>query len=180
MELLMDINRLGVTVLVFSIVLPILIVQDVVSVWAFRRNWDGRTLAFMIPGAAVGILLGYLFAALISIAMVEMAVGVTSIGFAAWQLWIRRHALPPAPGPITWVASIFGLASGFTSQISHAGGPPFQMYLLPKQLPRDVFIGTSAIYFVTARLLPRVLGLDAIDDVLVANEAFEELVPFGG
>ncbi|MFZ4689843.1 MAG: sulfite exporter TauE/SafE family protein [Polymorphobacter sp.] len=130
-----------------SIVLPILIVQDVVSVWAFRRNWDGRTLAFMIPGAAVGILLGYLFAALISIAMVEMAVGVTSIGFAAWQLWIRRHALPPAPGPITWVASIFGLASGFTSQISHAGGPPFQMYLLPKQLPRDVFIGTSAIYF---------------------------------
>ena len=32
---------------------------------------------------------------------------------------------------------------------------------------------------VTARLLPRVLGLDAIDDFLRADEAFEELVPFG-
>ena len=33
---------------------------------------------------------------------------------------------------------------------------------------------------VTVRLLPRVLGLDAIDDVLVADEALEELVPFVG
>jgi hypothetical protein len=35
-------------------------------------------------------------------------------------------------------------------------------------------------WYVTARLLPRVLGLDAIDDFLVADEAFEELGPFGG
>lgn len=40
-----------------------------------------------------------------------------------------------------------GVAAGFTSQIAHAGGPPFQIYVLPKNLPRDVFIGTSAIFF---------------------------------
>lgn len=47
--------------------------------------------------------------------------------------------------------------------------------------PVDVpAIGLGDRRIVTARLLPRVLGLDTIDDILVADEAFEELVPFGG
>ena len=53
-----------------AILLPILIVQDVVSVWAFRRTWDRRILAIMIPGAAAGILAGYLLAAQVSAAAV--------------------------------------------------------------------------------------------------------------
>ena len=39
------------------------------------------------------------------------------------------------------------MATGFTSQIAHAGGPPFQMWVMPRQLPRDVLVGTSAIFF---------------------------------
>ena len=45
------------------------------------------------------------------------------------------------------MGSLFGIATGFTSQIAHAGGPPFQMWVMPRRLPRDVFIGTSAIFF---------------------------------
>ena len=47
----------------------------------------------------------------------------------------------------SWVGSVFGVATGFTSQIAHAGGPPFQMWVMPKRLPRDVFVGTSAFFF---------------------------------
>ena len=36
-------------VLAASITLPILIVQDVVSVWAFRKTWDRNVLAVMLP-----------------------------------------------------------------------------------------------------------------------------------
>ena len=31
--------------------------------------------------------------------------------------------------------------------IAHAGGPPFQIYVMPQRLPRDVFVGTGAIVF---------------------------------
>ena len=31
--------------------------------------------------------------------------------------------------------------------IAHAGGPPFQIYVMPQRLPRDVFVGTGAILF---------------------------------
>jgi uncharacterized membrane protein YfcA len=48
-----------------AILLPILIAQDVVGVTAFRRSWSGSILAIMLPGATVGIALGYLFAAIV-------------------------------------------------------------------------------------------------------------------
>lgn len=131
-----------------AILLPILLVQDAVSVWAFRRTWDARILAAMLPGAAVGIALGYWFAAAVAPKAVLFALGFISILFALWQLWVERgrRILAPSNSPL-WLGSFFGGVAGFTSQIAHAGAPPFQMWVLPRRLPRDVFVGTSAIFF---------------------------------
>lgn len=131
-----------------AILLPILIVQDVVAVAAFRKRWDGSVLAAMLPGAAVGIGLGYLLAAEISAAAVMAALGAISILFGAYRLWAERGApIGPSSGSPAWAGSLFGVAAGFTSQIAHAGGPPFQMWVMPKRLERDVFVGTSALFF---------------------------------
>ncbi|MCI3133002.1 sulfite exporter TauE/SafE family protein [Phenylobacterium aquaticum] len=133
-----------------SITLPILIVQDVVSVWAFRRTWDRKILILMLPSAAVGIFAGYALAAFVKPGAVELAIGAISVVFAVQRLWVERGGaqLPePRPEGLPWRGVLAGAAAGFTSQISHAGGPPFQMYVLPKRLPRDVFIGTSALFF---------------------------------
>jgi hypothetical protein len=132
-----------------SVTLPILIVQDAVSVWVFRRAWDRKSLAILTPSALVGIVLAYLLAAHVSTAAVELAVGLVSLVFGARQLQItlRGAARPGQPSDLMGVA--WGAASGFTSQIAHAGGVPFQIYMLPKRLDRDVLIGTSAIFFAT-------------------------------
>jgi uncharacterized membrane protein YfcA len=37
--------------------------------------------------------------------------------------------------------------TGFTSMVAHAGGPPFQIYVMPQRLPRDIFVGTGAVLF---------------------------------
>jgi len=135
-----------------AILLPILIVQDVVGVWAFRKTWDRRTLAIMLPGAAVGILAGYLLAARVSPVTILAVLGAISILFAAHRLWIARGGRIAAPRDIPAVADAalgvgLGAASGFTSQIAHAGQPPFQMWVLPKALPPASLVGTTAIYF---------------------------------
>ena len=131
-----------------AILLPILIAQDVVGVAAFRRSWDGSILLAMLPGAVVGIAMGWLLAARISAEAVMAVLGAITILFGAYRLWAERgggvEAASNAPG---WVGTLFGVATGFTSQIAHAGGPPFQMWVMPKKLPRDVFVGTSAIFF---------------------------------
>jgi uncharacterized membrane protein YfcA len=130
-----------------SITLPILIVQDVVGVWAFRHSWDARILALMLPSAAIGIAIGYALAAHVSSAAVELAVGAVSILFALQRLWAERHGATVVANASPFVGALCGVVAGFTSQIAHAGGPPFQMYVLPKRLARDTFIGTSALFF---------------------------------
>ncbi|HKH96646.1 MAG TPA: TSUP family transporter, partial [Beijerinckiaceae bacterium] len=62
-----------------AILLPILVVQDAVSVWAYRGQWDRRNLAILIPGGVVGVVLGYLLAAWVSDAALSLAVGAMSI-----------------------------------------------------------------------------------------------------
>lgn len=137
-----------------AIVLPVLIVQDVVGVWAFRKSWDGSILKLMLPTALVGIILGYLFAAVLSVTAVLGALGVISILFAAYRLWSSRGGRLTAPknaSPL--IGAALGVASGFTSQIAHAGQPPFQMWVLPKQLDPATLVGTTAIYFAAVNWL---------------------------
>jgi uncharacterized membrane protein YfcA len=131
-----------------AITLPVLIVQDVVGVWAFRRTVDWRLLGWMLPGAVVGIGLGYVFAASVSPRAVMAAVGAISVLFGAYRLWAERHhgSSAAARWP-EWIGSLFGVASGFTSQVAHAGQPPFQLWVLPRKLPRDLLVGTTAIFF---------------------------------
>jgi uncharacterized membrane protein YfcA len=37
--------------------------------------------------------------------------------------------------------------AGFTSFVSHAGAPPYQVYVLPLRLEKTVFAGTTTILF---------------------------------
>lgn len=145
-----------------AILLPILIVQDVVSVWAFRKTWDRRIVLIMLPGALVGVAGGWFFADRLSEDAVMAALGAISVAFGLWRLWLERGGRQPlastSPG---WVGTLFGAATGFTSQIAHAGGPPFQMWVGPKRLPHETFVGTSSILFAVINYakLPAYLAL---------------------
>jgi uncharacterized membrane protein YfcA len=86
-------------VLAASITLPILIVQDVVSVWAFRKTWDRAILMLMLPSAAVGIFVGFALAAFVKPGAVELAVGAISVVFAVQRLWLERTGRAGARGP---------------------------------------------------------------------------------
>jgi uncharacterized membrane protein YfcA len=147
-----------------AILLPILIVQDAVSVWVFRKSWNKGVLAVTLPGAVAGIALGYALAAYVPAAAVELAIGAISIAFGLHRLLrAQGQGGQQAHSPVLGVAS--GVVSGFTSQISHAGAPPFQMYVLPLRLPQFEFIGTSAIYFAAVNWLkvPAYVALGQFD-----------------
>jgi uncharacterized membrane protein YfcA len=136
-----------------AILLPVLLVQDAIGVWAFRRNLDRSILALLLPSAAIGIALGYLLAAEVSTTGVLATLGIISIAFAAYRLWISRGNQPAPKHASPFVGGLLGIASGFTSQVAHAGQPPFQMYVLPKRLPPATLVGTTAIFFATVNWL---------------------------
>lgn len=131
-----------------AVLLPVLLVQDVVSVWSFRKSWDGWVIAWMLPGAAVGVALGTVLAAAVSEQRLLLVLGLVTLVFGLYRLWVERGrrfvAASNSPG---WVGSLFGVATGFTSQVAHAGGPPFQIWVTPRRLPHEAYIGTSSIVF---------------------------------
>lgn len=131
-----------------AILLPILILQDLVGVWAFRSVWDRRIILILLPAATVGIGLGYLLAAQVSATVVLGVLGALSILFALHRFWVERRGVITAPGASNpAVGAAFGVVSGFTSQIAHAGGPPFQMWVLPQGLSPASLAGTTAVFF---------------------------------
>lgn len=130
-----------------ALILPVLMVQDVVTVWSYRRTWHGPTLLHLVPGALVGILAGFLFASVVSDAAIRLIVGTIAVGFCL-DRWLRARAELIQPKPQNWLSgTVFGALSGYTSFVIHIGGPPFNVYAMPRGLSRDVFVGTSAIFF---------------------------------
>lgn len=130
-----------------SIILPVLIAQDVISLWFYRHTFDRRNLKILLPGACIGIAAGYLFAASVDDAAIELMVGLIAAGFGFHRL-TKHAARANAPTMAHPAFGVFwGAVSGFVSMIANAGAPPFQVYVVPQQLPRDIFVGTGVVFF---------------------------------
>lgn len=49
--------------------------------------------------------------------------------------------------------------SGITTMVAHSGGPPLAMYLLPLGLPKQIYAGTTSLFFTIGNLLKAGLWL---------------------
>jgi uncharacterized membrane protein YfcA len=134
-----------------AIMLPILIAMDWLGVWAYWREWSAANLRIMLPAAFLGVGIGWATAAFVSESHVRLLVGLIGL------LFTLDHWLPLRPkaaaGP-SWVkGSFWAVLVGFTSFVSHSGGPPFAVYMLPQRLRNAVYAGTSIMLFTAINLL---------------------------
>jgi uncharacterized protein len=136
-----------------AILLPIMLAQDAAAVWVYRKDWDRRILTIMLPGALIGIGAAWALAAHISDAAVRVFIGVTTIAFVLYN-WVGPTRLAREVGSPNVAAGMFwGSLAGFTSTLCQAGGPPYQMYVLARKLPKMTFVGTTAFFFATLNAL---------------------------
>ena len=129
-----------------AIMLPVLILMDVIGLASYRGIYDRQILIDMLPAAMAGIFAGWLTAALVSDDWIRILIGVIAISFAVNQITRDFRRLPPA-GRNPIAASFWGTLTGFTSFIAHAGGPPFQAYVLPLKPDKMIYAGTAVVAF---------------------------------
>ena len=150
-----------------GLLLPIYVISDMFGLWAYRRAYDKRVLAIMVPAMTLGVGIGWATASVVSEGWVKLAIGVIGAAFAI-SLLIRRGP-PPAAKPANIAPGIFwGAASGFTSFVSHAGGPPYQVYVLPLKLEKAVFAGTATIAFAYVNAI-KLIPYYALGQLSVSN-----------
>ncbi|MEX0696187.1 MAG: sulfite exporter TauE/SafE family protein [Dongiaceae bacterium] len=129
-----------------GIVLPILVLSDIVALISYRNVFDSRTLKIVLPAAVIGIAIGWATAAWVTEHHIRLIVGVVSVLFAL-NYWFRDRLKQEPHGPNVAKGGFWGVIAGFTSFVSHAGGPPFQMYAVPLRLAPRIYAGTSVILF---------------------------------
>lgn len=129
-----------------GMMLPILCVMDIVAILIYRREVDWSIYKIMLPGALLGIGVGWALSAIVTEDAVGLAVGLISLLFVldAWfPLRKKLEGLPPSRG---W-GRFWGAIAGFTSFVSHTGGPPYQIYAMPLRRSPVIFAGTTAVFF---------------------------------
>jgi uncharacterized membrane protein YfcA len=77
-----------------------------------------------------------------------------------------------------WVSPVAGLLAGFTTMVANAAGPLMVVYLLAMRLPKLVFVGTAAWFFLVLNLfkVPFSYGLGQINAETLAISL--RLAPF--
>lgn len=139
-----------------GIMLPVLLAMDAIAVFTYRKEADWSLLKIMLPGAAIGTLIGWALWAFVSDDVVLLFVGVITLLFVLDAILPLRKKLEGLPPSTPW-GRFWGVFAGFTSFVSHTGGPPFQIYVLPRRLPPAQYAGTTAFFFAivnTSKLIP--------------------------
>ncbi len=157
-----------------ALLLPLLILADQVAVYRYADRKDSKSLWVTIPASVVGIgIAWYAFDQLQSTERpLKIGIGIVSVLFVLFQL-SRDFVFKQIDGVRlpNWAGALLGATAGFTSTLAHVGGPPYQIYLIPQKLPRDIFVGTNAWFFWAINLIKLIpfwfLGLLTIGNLFI-------------
>jgi hypothetical protein len=149
----------GNAILAAGIMLPLLIVCDYVAIVPWRGKWNLRAVALLLPGAAVGVAMGW--AALWAFkqlggagsgeatanACLTLSVGIIALLFVVLQTLAVIRSRPLAFRPVFWQGTCIGTAAGLTSTLAHAAGPIVSMYMLPQGMQKGQFVASTVLYY---------------------------------
>jgi uncharacterized membrane protein YfcA len=135
-----------------AILLPTVLAQDALTIWTYRHDWSASNLKIMIPSMAIGIVIGSLFAASLSSVHIRLAIGIIA-GVFVLRHWLSTRFNLMATHSNTVTGVVFGAIGGFTTLLANAGGPAWQMHLLPQRLDKYTYAGTLTILFAASNLM---------------------------
>ena len=125
---------------------PLFIAMDLFALRYWKPStWSKPDLVLLLPGLVIGIGLGYLLFLVLDHRAVAIVMAVVTLVFVGlWFAGDPKVIIHPRSTPKAIAA---GLASGVTTMVAHSGGPPLAMYLLPLGLSKEVYAGTTSLFF---------------------------------
>ena len=156
--------------LALGVMLPLLMLIDVASLRPYWGKWKLRESGLLIAGGLPGVALGAWFYTAADADLLRVLIGAISVLFVGWQVatgrgWIDAARLQMAD----WTGGVFGMIAGFTSFVSHAGGPPAAMFMLGRGMGKTEYQASSVLVFWMINIFKAVpytfLGLFTLETV---------------
>lgn len=131
-----------------GIMLPLLMLIDVSTLRPYWKKWSWPDARIMILGALPGVALGAWLYQIADADVFRLLIGAICLAFVAWQISLKTGLIrPPSRQMPTWGGAVAGVVAGFTSFVSHAGGPPAAVYLLSKGLGKTTYQASTVLIF---------------------------------
>lgn len=148
-----------------GIILPLLCLADLGAIIYYRRSCSWRhlvrLLGWAVVGLFVGILVDYLLPSTWFKYLLSFSIFISVIVLAVNEL--NKHKSETAQKG--WVLAIYGVVGGFATMIGNAAGPIMSVYLLSVQMPKMLFIGTSAWFFMSINYMKLPLQIWVWDNI---------------
>jgi len=151
-------------------IMPTAIAQDFLTLWVYRREWSAWNIKIMLPSMFFGMFVAWLMAASLSAVHIRLAIGLIAALFVL-RHWTAKRFERWMPKPSVATGMIFGAIGGVTTMLANAGGPAWQIHLLPQKLEKLPYIGTLSILFAASNVVKvpgfLTLGFLTRDNLLV-------------
>jgi uncharacterized membrane protein YfcA len=129
-----------------ALLAPLFIATDIVALRYWKPStWSRPDLVPLLPALIVGIGVGWLALSVLDRHAIAILVALVTLGFAG--LWFRGGGKVTQRPRSTPKAVGAGFASGVSTMVAHSGGPPLAMYLLPLGLAKELYAGTTSLFF---------------------------------
>jgi uncharacterized membrane protein YfcA len=131
-----------------GVLLPLLCAGDAFSLWHYWGKWERKNLKYLLPGVVIGVVIGAQLIGRFSARQLNLAIGLLAVSFVAFQfvkekIWRAEGAF--APNHLIGVPS--GIGAGITSTFAHGAGPVVSLFLIPQQMPKEIYVGTTVLVF---------------------------------
>lgn len=131
-----------------GVMLPLLMLMDAAGLKAYWRKWDWSEVRPIIYAGLPGVALGAGLYQVANADVFRFLIGGISIGFVIYQILLRGGHIPKPARPLGQkAAALTGLTAGFTSFVSHAGGPPVAVYMLSRGLDKLTYQAGTVLIF---------------------------------
>jgi uncharacterized membrane protein YfcA len=141
-----------------GIMLPLLMLMDTTSLRAYWGKWSWTDARLLLIGSLPGTFLGAVFFVVVNPDAIRVLIGAISLAFVAWQMLSRSRFLSLNESRFGARAGLIaGVILGFTSFVSHAGGPAAAVYLLGQRLSKTTYQATTVIIFALVNFAKAVL-----------------------
>jgi uncharacterized protein len=130
-----------------GIILPMLCMADVFGVMYYHRHANWKYITKLLPWAFGGVIIAAIIGNSISDHTFKNIIGISvllSVGIMFWQDFKKDKLNIPQRG---WYSALFGFSGGFTTMIGNAAGPIMAIFLQSMRLPKNIYIGTGAWFF---------------------------------
>ncbi len=131
-----------------ALLLPLLIVMDAKTVGLYWRSLSSpASLITITSSAIVGITIAGVAMASLPAQTLQIILGAFCVIFASWE------KLSPVLGKLPGAAYLWGLISGISSTLLHAGGPPISIYFLSRNISKAEWLAQAAVFFAIMNLI---------------------------